>query len=41
MQYVIWLLLVIFCLIPPLVARILLKHNEVDEEFKKWGGGKK
>ena len=46
MQYlVIWALLIIFCLIPPVVAQILIKNEEKYEkqymEFYDRKGGKK
>lgn len=38
MQYVIWLLLLIFCLIPPVVAQCLLKYEEKVGDPDKLGG---
>ena len=38
MQYVIWVLLAIFCLIPPVVAQMLLKHEEKEGDPDKLGG---
>lgn len=36
MQYmVIWVLLIVFCLIPPIVAQVLLKHEKKYEEMYK------
>lgn len=45
MQYlVIWVLLIIFCLIPPIVAQVLLKNEEkYEKQYKDFyeKGGKK
>lgn len=38
MQFVIWLLLAIFCLIPPVVAQALLKHEEQEGDPDQLGG---
>ena len=38
MQYVIWVLLAIFCLIPPVVAQKLLSHEEKEGDPDKLGG---
>ncbi len=35
MQYVIWGLLIVFCLIPVIIAQCILNH---DEKCKKKGG---
>ncbi len=37
MQYVIWILLVVFCLLPAVIAQGVLKHDQRVEREK--GGG--